>query len=333
MQKEINLLDIAKLILKQKKTIIYVCAAFFILISIYHVFATRLYKSELTFMPLEASNKGLAGSFGGSGAAQLFAGFVGDIVSKTSSDRFQNILKSRTLTENIIKELNLLPEIHPKKWDSKRKRWKKPNKEHEYLASAVKYMQKKVVRLKETSKDLMIIWIIYKDRKKAQIIATEYINQLQKFINQNTFSLSKKNRIFLEKQLELKKIELAKAEEKLKDFQEKHNIVSINTQAEMTVRTTANLKAEILSREYQLAMLRKTSGLRTRQAQKILDEIKELKKQLNLIESDELPKDKKIRSGAQFTPIGELSKLKVDYFRLKRDALILEKVFELLTQQ
>jgi len=114
-------------------------------------------------------------------------------------------------------------------------------------------------------------------------------------------------------------------------------LINFNTQAEMTVRTSANLKAEILSREYRLAMLRKTSGLRTIEAQKLLDEKRELENQLKIIEAgldlNHKGSKKKQKNSGQYTPMNVLPNIGFQYLRLKRDTLILEKVFELLTQQ
>jgi tyrosine-protein kinase Etk/Wzc len=332
-EKEINWVDLFKLIPKSKKMLASILIAGFVLVTFYNIIATPLYKSEVTLMPLSGDQNDSLRMISNSGTLQMLTGFVGNISTKMYSDKFMNILKSRTVSERVINSTNLLPKLFPKEWDDKNLRWKKPAKLPLLASNGIDMMLKEIAKVRETSEGLIRLTVIFEDPGLAQAIAEQYVAELQNFINQNTLTLAKKNRIFLEQQIVNKKVELAKAEEDLQKFQSENKLVSLDTQAEMTVRTSANLKAEILSREYQLAMLKKSSGLGNMEAQRISDEIYELKKQLSNIESGISMKDSLSNKKPMFKSIATLADLEVQYVRLKRDALVLEKVYELLNQQ
>lgn len=330
-KRKLSLVDIIKLIRKKRKLVLYIFLGAFILVSLYNVFAQRRYRSKTTIIPISSNTKNLSSLLSSSGALDLLSGLAGSISSKSYADKFISILKSRIIAESVIESLDLLPEIYPGKWDSDKKQWKNPKKRPLLLYDAIKHVRKKIIRVKETDEGLVQLTVIFKDPKIAQEIASEYIKKLQIFINTNTLSIAKKNRIFLEQQLKLKDKELKLAEEDLKSFQEKNKFINLGAQVEMTLRTAANLKAQIFSKEYQLQMLKKSSGLNTSQSQKIKDEIKELKKQLAKIETGFKKGNKDKNSG--ITSITDLTELEMRYLRLKREALILAKVYELLIQQ
>lgn len=98
--------------------------------------------------------------------------------------------------------------------------------------------------------------VAHKDPKLAADIANEYASSLQKFLNENAISLAKRNRIFLEKQIETTKTDLKKAEEDLRGFQIEKKLAVMDAQAEGSIKALAELKAQIIAREVQLGAMR-----------------------------------------------------------------------------
>jgi hypothetical protein len=58
-------------------------------------------------------------------------------------------------------------------------------------------------------------------------IANRYLEALHRALNDNAFSIAKKNRIFIAAQLENTRKDLAIAEEMLKQFEQTHKIIAI----------------------------------------------------------------------------------------------------------
>jgi uncharacterized protein involved in exopolysaccharide biosynthesis len=249
-------------------------------------------------MPIESSGGGL------SSALQSIQGlesipFVGGMVSGfggASADKLIAVLKSRTLAEDVIRSLELIDVLFK---DSPQK----PPALQTFVRSFTG-----IIRITDDRKGLINISVNYKDPEIAADIANQYTISLQKFINENALSMVKRNRIFIEGQL--------------------NKIIAIDVQTETAIRAIAELNAQITAREIQLGVIKQFSTPANPDVLSINDELRELKKQLAMIES----KGNSPEAGI-FPSLSEAPTLGLQYIRLKRKALIQEKVFELLTQQ
>lgn len=315
------------IIKKHKRVFFYINFFAFILVTIYNIFSTRLYKAETTIIPVESNRGDMFSAFQGQNIVGALSGLMSGITP--SADKLINILESKTINETIITKLDLMPLLFQEEWDKKSNNWKNPY-DQPLMEDAVKKLEDDVLSVNNTKRGLIEIGVVFSDPYTATEIANEYINELQNFINTNSLSMGKRNRIFLEGQLEKTRNELANAEEELQFFQTKNKLISMESHAEITVKTVSNLKAEIVSREYQLGLLKNTTGLNTAEARRLLDEKLELEKQLAKLETGSNLKQNKSKN---LSTLKDLSSLEVEYFRLKRNSLILEKVFELLTTQ
>ena len=130
---EINLLDLFIVLLKHKVMIFSVVFLAGVAALVISVQMPNVYRSEATIAPTtqEKSGGGLAalGGFGAMIAAEVGIGATGSL------DQFDVVLKSRDLTNTIIREHNLLPVIFEKSWDAKTGDWKvgeppHPSKRH-----------------------------------------------------------------------------------------------------------------------------------------------------------------------------------------------------------
>ena len=201
------------------------------------------------------------------------------------------------------------------------------------LQDTLKILQQDMVRVTNDRKGLIAVSVEYKDPKLAADIANEYSRGLQKFLNENSISLAKRNRIFLGKQIETTKTDLKKAEEDLRSFQIDKKLAAVmDAQAEGSIKALADLKAQIIAREVQLGAMREFATRANPDVKRVEDEIRELRQQLRRMEkgSKNLQKDESI--GA-FISLSDAPTVGLEYARLKRDVLIQQKVFELLTQQ
>jgi uncharacterized protein involved in exopolysaccharide biosynthesis len=189
-----------------------------------------------------------------------------------------------------------------------------------------------MVRVTNDRKGLIAVSVEHKDPRLAADIANEYAVALQKFLNENAISLAKRNRIFLGKQIETTKADLKKAEEDLRVFQTEKKLAVLDAQAEGSIKASAELKAQIIAREVQLGAMREFATRANPDVKRIEDEIRELRQQLDRMEKgSKSPKGEE--SIGAFIPLSEAPTVGLEYGRLKRDVLIQQKVFELLTQQ
>jgi tyrosine-protein kinase Etk/Wzc len=327
---EIHLLDYWQVVKKRRKVIFSVTFIAVAAAAIISLLMAPTYQAKTTLLAVESSQTSFATALGALQNLPFLGGMVSGSLGKTTTDKLVSILNSRTVAETVVKKLDLTPIIFKNKWDEKKGAWntdKPPT-----LQDTLKTLQQDMVRITNDRKGLIAVSVEYKNPKIAADIANEYPIGLQKFLNENSISLAKRNRIFLGKQLETTKVDLKKAEEDLRSFQTEKKLAVVDAQAESSIKASAELKAQIIAREVQLGALREFATRANPDVKRIEDEIRELRQQLERME-----KGSKNRKGEEsigaFIPLSEAPTVGLEYARLKRDVLIQQKVFELLTQQ
>ena len=133
-------------------------------------------------------------------------------------------------------------------------------------------------------------------------------------------------RHFLEHRLETSKVDLKNAESDLKAFQEKHKTIKADAQASVAIDGIAKVRAEIVSKEVQLATLRNSMTDESSDVKALQAGIARLKSQMGAMTG----------SGGGDTVIpatGNLPGIGVEYLRKLRDVKIQEAIFEQLSKQ
>jgi tyrosine-protein kinase Etk/Wzc len=327
---EINLLDYWHVIKKRRWVVIYLFLASVISAAIISLLMTPIYQAKATLMPVESSQGRFAAALGSLQEIPFVGGAVGGALGKTATDKLVSILNSRTVAEETINKLDLIKVIFKEQWDEKKGQWK--TEEPPTMQDTLRILQEGMVKVTDNRKGLISITVEDKNPKLAAAIANEYTVALQDFLNVNAISLAKRNRIFLEKQLLSTKTDLQKAEEDLKSYQTKKRVVAMDAQAEAAIKALAELKAQVIAREVQLGAFREFATNANPDVKRMEDELRELRLQLKHLEIGSKNPHSDDSAGAMIT-LNEAPTVGLGYARLKRDALIQEKVFELLTQQ
>lgn len=297
-----------------------------LVLSILAFFAqTKTYKAETTIMPLKDSSSSLSAVLGMFGSIPVEPSFLRSF-GGSDNDRLIAILKSETIALNTIQSLDLMPRLFPKNWDKKRNEWKSEKKQP-HPKEAAKIFQEDILQLKESERGTILVQAKFKDPNVAANIASQLLEELDKFINQSSFSVAKKNREFLEARLEEAKKELSKSEEEFKNFQERTGIILLDSQTEATIELVAQLEAQKVAREVELGVLTQIASVEAPKVQSLKDELKSLDKKIKEFTESAQSKDGILPTLKKSPSLG------IEYVQKKRDLLIKEKIFELLTQQ
>ncbi len=233
----------------------------------------------------------------------------------TPSDLYAAILRSGNIKGKLVNKYNLKKEFKTKT---------------DYDTYKV---LDEITRIKVTPEGIICVSVTYKNRHLAADMANSYIEELDKFNNETAMTTGKKYRIFVEQRLEQTADSLARDEEALRNFQEKHRTVALDIEIENAIATIAKLKSEIVLREVQRGAVASISNVNNPYVANIDQELRELKRQLAKIEfgtSDTTRKE----FGAGFSvPFARLPEVSLEYARLLRNVKIQEAIYELLTQQ
>jgi len=234
-EEEINLLDYWRVIQKRKKFICFFTFFCILLVGIVSFLLPKKYKAEVSLMSIQSGNSG-----GGLAALASSLPMVGELAGSTGggkSGQLINILKSRTLAENIVNHFNLMHIFFKKSWDEKNKVWL-PNfmGKIPVLEDATNIVRKKIIKVQDDKKTGLIkLEVNYRDPALATAIANRIIIELQDFITHNQLTVEKRNRVYVEEQLQKNKVELLEIGKKLNDFYGNNRISSSQPELDVNV--------------------------------------------------------------------------------------------------
>jgi uncharacterized protein involved in exopolysaccharide biosynthesis len=303
---EINLLELMRVLVQNLPVITKITGVVTLLSIVLSLALKNVYTAKASLLPPQKDSGGgtaaLLASMGGG-----LAGLVGGL-SGGSTDLYLGLLKSRTVTDAVIKRLDLDTELKSKNADDTRKK----------LQNLVKF---------QAGKDgIITISADYKDPVKAALLANTFIDELQKKSLQLNLTKASTERSFLEKRLAVVKLDLKAAEDEMKRFQEKNKTIKADSQAAAAIEGVARLRAEVTTKEVQLAALRNSMTDESTDVRTLLAGITKLRSQLNSMSGAG-------ESGGVIPSVGNAPSIGVEYVRRLRELKTQEAIFEQLTKQ
>lgn len=241
---EVNLLDYWRIIWKYKKSIMTIVAIASIAAVFISLSLPKTYKADAVIMPVSSKGGGgglsaMASQFGGlaSLAGINLGGSAGD------TEKILAILKSRTLAENVINRENLMPILYEGRWDKKAGKWKVDDPEKQpNMEGAVRTIKSAVVSTLNKKAKTIKITGIFKGPRLAARVVTTYLVELQKFINANALTVAKRNRIFIEGQLEENKRDILEFGKEINEFYNKNKISNVEARVDVFLNGLKALK-------------------------------------------------------------------------------------------
>jgi tyrosine-protein kinase Etk/Wzc len=304
-EQEINVLVLVQVIAKRKMLIIKMCGVAIVASVIYSLTLPNIYSATAKILPPQKDTGGglsaLLGQAGG--IAGIAAGGLG-----AGGDLYLGILKSRSVGDAVIQKLNLTKVYQAKTLESARSK----------LAGAVKVQSGKDGIISISAED--------KDPKLSALLANTFVDELGKTTIRLNLSKAGAERLFLEKRLELVAKDLKSAEDDLKSFAQKNKIVQVDSQAKASIEGVARLKAELASKEVQLAVV---SSNQTEQS----PEVKALRTGINRLKGELGALSGNGAGGEGIPSVGNVPGVGLEYSRKLRELKTQEAIFEQLTKQ
>ena len=251
----------------------------------------------------------------------------GGLISKTEEEamRLIAILKSRTVLENIIYQYNLIDFYESENIE-------------EALESLSDYVSLEIEEEGTLSikAHVQTGWLHYEGdeieaRDLSAKIANEFVNQLDIVNKRLQIEQAVHHRRFLGERYEKNLNDLIEAENKLKQFKEEHNIISIENQTKSAIESAAALKNQILINEVQKGVISAKLKSNHPDVISIEDELFELKNKLYEIEYGK--RQSNDSEDNLFPVLSDMPQIDADLMRLTREVDIQNTLFIFLTQQ
>ena len=317
---EYNLIDYLKVLKRWKKIIflnVFVITLFAIILSL---IIPKTYRASAVLMPpLMQAGMGVFTPLIDSPLGGLFSQDTDETLSMIA------ILKSRTVLTSVIEEFNLI-ELY----------------EVENIDIAIQSLKDHVLTdiddegTIRVSVDILTKWFHpdYQEEKAKQLcsdIANYFIKQLD-IVNKN---LQTEEASFQRKFIEIRYKdniqELKSAEEKLKQFQEINNMISLPEQTHAAIQAASKIKGHILANEVRLEVLKKAYNSGHPDIDQLINEIAALTEQLYWMEYGKEIEHTNIKN--IFPAFSRMPELETQLRQLMREVEIQNTLFTFLTQQ
>ena len=267
-------------------------------------------QSPLALMA-SASMGGGVGAAGGLGA--LAADLLG---AKNSGAFFVEILRSRTVEDDLIRRFDLRKVYH-----------------HRYWEDARKELTRKTDIKEDKKSGVITITVSDRSAQRAQQLGQAYVEELDKLAAQLSTSAARRERIFIEGRLQTVKRDLDNAAQTFSQFASKNSAIDITAQTKAMVEAGAELQGQLMAAESQLQGLQAIYSDNNIRVRTLKSQIAELRRQLeglNGMHSEASPYDPQ---KDMYPPLRELPILGVKWADLYRNTKIEETLYQLLTQQ
>jgi tyrosine-protein kinase Etk/Wzc len=229
---------------------------------------------------------------------------IGNLGGGSSSKElalFEEILTSRKAIEETITKFKLNDE------------W-----EYRFMQDAVRRFRGDVLEIKKNKlSGTMEIGIFDKNQQRAKDITEFLIEQLNKINVEMNVTNAKNNREFIEQRYKLIREDLKKAEDSLKQYQEKFGLLP-DVQVRAVIQSEVQMEAEVKSEEVKLDLLRKILSPGENEVKMQEDKISSLKKKLDEIKNS--------NSSQQFLSLKDKPEIVMNYLRLQRNVEIQNKI-------
>ncbi len=260
------------------------------------------YTAKTTLMTLQNSSK-----LGGTSLTLLdnpLMGSMGPAGGLDVSQKLLNILNSRELGKAVVVSSGLVQSLNQGKPEDKLSL--------ERLGETFKQQHAKFSVNRQTG--LIEISITYSDPELAAFLANRFVEELQNYLNANSLTLAKRNRLFIEEQLESNKKEMIETEDKIRGLYVNVSAADSNLPEE--------LQNQINAAMVKLNELKSSPGYQPSQAVAIEATIHQLEQQIAAL---------KAPAGTGAPAQLGLPKGLLQYLLLKRE--VLKMVYSLVAQQ
>jgi uncharacterized protein involved in exopolysaccharide biosynthesis len=308
-ENEIGLLDLLIVIAKHKKMILSLTACGAALAVLVSLLLPNVYTATTTILPPQQSQSMAASMLGQLGGITGLAG--GAFGIKNPNDLYVGMLGSRTIGDALITRFDL-----------------KSVYKTEFLEDARRALRA-ASNIASGRDGIIVVEVSDREPQRAADIANAYAQELDRLTQTLAVTEASQRRLFMEKQLKTAKDDLAEAEVRLRETQEKTGLIQLDGQAQAIITAAAQLKAAIAAKEVELGAMRAFATEKNPDYMRTQQELNGLRSQLTKLE---------IGKGAAgqgdiFIPTGSVPEAGLEYVRRFRDVKYYETIFELLAKQ
>ncbi len=318
---ELSILDLLSTLIKHRKLIITWIVSVTLFMVVFSLIMPETYKARAVLLPSSSETSffdGITQSLGIEG--------VGDLLGAGGSDqsyRLKSILESRTMAEKAIAKFNLQERYGEFLLDDAINVFAgriDVSINEDGTMSIVASAKTKYFSFGSESRETS---------KLSADIANFLVDQLDFLNKELKLQKARNEKKFIQGRFDKTKHDLDSVSLKLKDFSEKHGLISLPDQVKALVEISAQLDAQILIKDVELTTLKSQLNNKHPMVLQLENEIEKLRRKLNELKGDVNSTD----MGTLLPGFKAVPSLAMQFFNLKRDVEVQGLLYKFLVQQ
>ena len=308
-----SLLDFISVLVKYRWFVIWFVFIGTVGTTVYALLSPKWYGSTASVFIAERNDmlstiSGLGSIAKGVGAAKGLAALTG---GNDEADKFKAILKSGTVTMDVINKFSLRREY---------------DLENDYMDKVLKEWASNLeVEMQEEGN--LTITVYSKEPKKAAEIANYLVAKLNEVNSKLSVTNAKANREFVEKRYNQSIDDINNLETAMKSFQQKYGVIAVPQQIEATVKSMSSIYVELYRKEIEYNVVKQTYGEDHPMVSNTKIEMTELRKKIDMLNSG---KDASMQDVKLLIPFKEAPALGNEYLKIYRNLEIQYKILEFI---
>lgn len=314
----VGLLDLLTWLGEGKRLIGGVTLAAAVLSGGYAFTRPNIFTARTTLLPPNSQQQ--SGSAAALAALGSLGGLAGSIGGKTPDELYVSLLRSDTLQRALDARFDLKKRYEVETYETLRLTL--PN----YIRATA-----------DKKSGVITLEVDDKDPKFAADLANAHAGEITKLLSRLAVSEAQQRRVFFEMQLKDTKENLIKAEQALREVQEKSGMVVLDKQAEAIIEAVAQLKTRIAQSEIRLKVLRTSTTAENPDVRLLVSELAALRSELARMESSGGGSASGDKAGSKASgidiPIASLPSAGLDYVRAAREVKFQETMLASMLRQ
>jgi tyrosine-protein kinase Etk/Wzc len=235
----------------------------------------------------------------------------GGLGVKNPNDQQVALLKSRVVEEAMVTRFQLQSLYHKRYVSAARQRWEK-------VTNIDNGLKDGLIRLSVTDYD----------PHRAALMTNGWVEEYKRFTATLAISEASQRRLFFELQLSSAHDDLARAEEAMKQTEQRTGVIDLEGQGRSMIASAAILRGQLAAKQIEIRGMREFAADGNPDLQRAQQETAGLESQLAAMDA---ASDR--QSGDLGAPRGKVTQAALDYARALREVKYRETIQELLTRQ
>ncbi len=241
----------------------------------------------------------------------LAAGSAGGLGIKNPNDQQIALLRSRVVEEKMVARFHLQDLYHRKYVSSTRKQWQK-------VTATDPGLKDGLIRLSVTDRD----------PKRAAEMANAWVEEYRAFSSTMALTEASQRRLFYERELAGAREELVRAEEDMKQTEQRTGVIDLEGQGRSMIASAAILRGQLAAKQVEIRAMRQFAAEGNPDLQRAEQEAAGMEAQLSAMDATN-----NRQSGDLIVPKGTATQSTLDYERALREVKYRETLQDLLTRQ